>query len=609
MPTNERNIETISFGRACRDRIGMYLSGEPKEALHLGLREIYVNSLDAMTEAGQKSGQVKIFIDEERRVVMVKDNGPGIPWEIRKDGKSSLEAAYTLPHSGSHFNGRAVNAIGTNGIGAKVVCHTSSQFTVRNNDGKSFHGLRFEADENGAHLKGEITPTEDDMKMPRGVEVIYFPDERVYGNVWFDYDLIINELKEMMKFYPNYEIWIQYPNQNYGRNTVVISYPNGLKEDNTKMYYESDNLIISLGVADENSEPIKAYGNRLYLPQGGKFFTQFKTAMTRNVNNLSGLKLSGQQIQNQFTGCVCIFVDNPLFSNQAKTSIANTEVNTEISNAVAQLLNDFSKTKEWERMVKILEGELKAEEAAERARKKIKDALDGIKKGSKKKSVVAEKLKDCIETGENAWLAISEGDSGMAGLLTGRDIETVAIFPVRGKGVNCLKAAQEDYLENQELQQLFSTLGCGIFEDYNSKKLKYGNLLLAVDADEDGKSIMALILTMFYVCAPQFLKEGRMWWMRAPLYYNASKHQYIFTEEDWKKVKNKSGFTRAKGIGEYNPEAVKEALFGKYKRWEQLKITNWETFSQSIELLMGKDTKGRKDYLFRNIDFERIKFL
>ena len=114
---------------------------------------------------------------------------------------------------------------------------------------------------------------------------------------------------------------------------------------------------------------------------------------------------------------------------------------------------------------------------------------------------------------------------------------------------------------------------------------------------------------MFYVCAPQFLKEGRIWWMRAPLYYNASKHQYIFTEEDWKKVKNKSGFTRAKGIGEYNPEAVKEALFGKYKRWEQLKITNWETFSQSIELLMGKDTKGRKDYLFRNIDFERIKFL
>lgn len=609
MPTNERNIETISFGRACRDRIGMYLSGEPKEALHLGLREIYVNSLDAMTEAGQKSGQVRIIIDENLRSIMVKDNGPGIPWEIRKDGKSSLEAAYTLPHSGSHFNGRAVNAIGTNGIGAKVVCHTSTQFTVRNNDGKSFHGLRFEADENGAHLKGEITPTEDDMKMPRGVEVIYFPDEKVYSDVWFDYDIIINELKEMMKFYPNYEVWIQYPNQNYGRNTTVIQYPNGLKEDNTKMYYESDNLIISLGIADENSDPIKAYGNRLYLPQGGKFFTQFKTAMTRNVNNLSGLKLSGQQIQSQFTGYVCIFVDNPLFSNQAKTSIANTEVNTEISNTVAQLLNDFSKTKEWERMVKILEGELKAEEAAERARKKIKDALDGIKKGSKKKIVVAEKLKDCINSGQETYLAISEGDSACGALIQGRDQENVALFPIRGKFINTLKNNQEDYLSNEELQQICSILGCGIFEDYDSKKLRYGKVLIAVDADSDGLNIADLLITFFYVCMPNFIKEGRLYWMRAPLYVNSQTHSYIFTEEEWKKVKNKKGYTRCKGLGEMLPIQVEESLFGRYKRWEQLKPKDWNKFKLLIEKLMGRDVEERRDYIFKNIDFENITFM
>lgn len=602
MPTNERNIETISFGRGCRTRLGMYLSGEPEEALRLGLREIYVNSLDAITETGI-GGTVHIIIDSKNRIVQVIDDGPGIPYKLESNGKSSIEMAYTQLHTGSHFNAKAVNAIGTNGVGAKVVCHTAKQFTISNNDGKTYDEFIFNSNDDGAHLvscrhlgKGEL--------YKRGVSIEYIPDTKVYGDVWFDEKVLIDELAEMMKFYPKVTLVLD-----FDKTRTMITFPDGLKEKNTKMYYESDNLIISLGIADENSEPIKAYGNRLYLPQGGKFFTHFKTQMTKQINTLSGLKLTGTQVQSQFTGSVCIFVDKPLFSNQAKTSIANTEVNTEISSALTKLLNDFSKTKEWERMVKILEGELKAEEAAERARKKIKDALDGIKKGSKKKSVVAEKLKDCIETGENAWLAISEGDSGMAGLLTGRDIETVAIFPVRGKGVNCLKAAQEDYLENQELQQLFSTLGCGIFEDYSSKKLKYGNLLLAVDADEDGKSIMALILTMFYVCAPQFLKEGRMWWMRAPLYYNASKHQYIFTEEDWKKVKNKSGFTRAKGIGEYNPEAVKEALFGKYKRWEQLKITNWETFSQSIELLMGKDTKGRKDYLFRNIDFERIKFL
>lgn len=597
-----RDIKTISFGRGVRERLGMYLSGDPAEALQLGLREIYVNSLDAITENKQRNGEVFISINTRLRLVTVDDNGPGIPNKVREDGVHSVVAAFTMLHSGSHFDGRAVNAIGTNGVGGKVVCHTAKGMKVSSNDGKSVCTFHFESDDDGAHAVNNADNIPE--KKTHGLIIQYSPDYKVYGDAWFNETDLKKEFTEMMKFYPNVKLHLIYD----GRQTDFY-FPNGLKETNTKMYYESDNLIISLGLADENSDPIKAYGNRLYLPQGGKFFTQFKTVMTKQVNALSGLKLTGAQVQSQFTGYVCIFVDKPLFSNQAKTSISNTEVNTEISVAVQNSLADFSKTKEWERMVKLLEGEIKAEEAAERARKKIKDALDGIKKGAKKKSVVAEKLKDCIASGEEAWLAISEGDSGMAGLLTGRDIETVAIFPVRGKGVNCLKASQEDYLENQELQQLFSTLGCGIFEDYNAKKLKYGNVLLAVDADEDGKSIMSLILTMFYVCAPEFLKEGRLWWMRAPLYYNADKHQYIFTEEDWKKVKNKTGFTRAKGLGEYDAAAVKEALFGKYKRWEQLKISNWKTFSEAVELLMGKDTKGRKDYLFSHIDFERIKFL
>lgn len=602
MSVNERNIESISFGRGCREKIGMYLSGEPSEALRLGLREIYVNSLDAITETGI-GGTIHIIIDSKNRIVNVIDDGPGIPYELRKDGKSSVEAAYTQLHTGSHFNAKAVNAIGTNGIGAKVVCHTAKRFEIKNNDGKTYDEFIFESDDNGAHLVS-CRHLGNGKLYKRGVSIEYTPDTRVYGDIWFNEKDLIDELSEMMRFYPKVTVFLDFDKTRTG-----ITFPNGLKEKNTKMYYESDNLIISLAVADENSEPIKAYGNRLHLPQGGKFFTHFKTQMTKQVNNLSGLKLTGAQVQSQFTGAVCIFVDNPLFSNQAKTSIANTEVNTEISTALTNLLNQFSKTKDWERMVKILEGELKAEEAAERARKKIKDALDGIKKGSKKKIVVAEKLKDCINSGQETYLAISEGDSACGALIQGRDQENVALFPIRGKFINTLKNNQEDYLSNEELQQICSILGCGIFEDYDSKKLRYGKVLIAVDADSDGLNIADLLITFFYVCMPDFIKEGRLYWMRAPLYVNSQTHSYIFTEEEWRKVKNKKGYTRCKGLGEMLPIQVEESLFGKYKRWEQLKPKDWNKFKLLIEKLMGKDVEERRDYIFKNIDFENITFM
>lgn len=200
-------------------------------------------------------------------------------------------------------------------------------------------------------------------------------------------------------------------------------------------------------------------------------------------------------------------------------------------------------------------------------------------------------------------------DSAQGSLNSGRDIQSVATFPIRGKIINTLKNTKEVYLDNEELKQICQILGCGIFEDYNSKKLKFGKVLIAVDADQDGCNILCLLTTLFYVLMPQFIKEGRLYWLKAPLYSNEKTHQYIFTEEDWSKVSNKKGFERNKGLGKMSIPAVEEALFGKYKRWEQLKPKNWKRFSELIENLMGKDVETRRQYLFDNVDFENIKFL
>lgn len=594
----ERDIKTISFGRACREKLGMYLSADPKEALHLGLREIFVNSLDALTETNQPRGTVSITINTKIHRVTVTDDGPGIPIKEREDGSNSVVAAYTLSHTGSHFDGRAVSSIGTNGVGGSIVNHTASECAITNCDGKKSCNVIFGGSDDGANV---ILYKEGATSAPTGVTVSYCPDRKIYGvDTWFDEDALKNELSEMMKFYPKYKMVL-----NFDGRKSTFSYPNGLKTSDTKGYYESDNLIMAIGIGDGG---VKPYGNRLYLPLGGAFYTQFKSQFTKMVNEASGLSLKGNQVQTVFNGYIAIFVSNPLFSNQSKTAISNKEVNTEITMALRQVMEQLTSTREWEKCVKALEAEQKAEEAAERARNRIKNALDKISK-KKKTLAIAEKLKDCIAHGEDAWLAITEGDSAQGALNLGRDIEHVATYPIKGKFINCLKNSREDFLDNQELQEIAIILGAGLFEKFNAKQLKYGKVIIAVDADADGLNIACLLIVFFYVCMPEIIREGRLYWMRAPLYYNEDTHQYIFTEEEWAKVKKKAGFTRAKGLGEMTPTAVEESLFGKYKVWEQLTPKNWGVFAKLLDDLMGKDVEVRRDYLFSKVNFDEITFL
>ena len=151
-PNTERDIKTISFGRACRERLGMYLSSDQTEALHLGLREIYVNSLDALTETNAARGTILVEINTKIHRITVTDNGPGIPNKKREDGNYSLVAAFTLSHTGSHFDGRAVNSIGTNGVGGSIVNHTANEFAVLSDDGVTLATAIFVSDDDGAKL-------------------------------------------------------------------------------------------------------------------------------------------------------------------------------------------------------------------------------------------------------------------------------------------------------------------------------------------------------------------------------------------------------------------------------------------------------------------------
>lgn len=588
--TNERKMQTLAGGEHVRLRWSMYLDADANRAVALALREAWVNSCDELTFRGRK-GTVEITV-AKNGVLSVSDDGDGIP-------SSDVQAAFSIVNTGSNFYNRKGNLAGAMGVGLKALTHTAEYVRVESRTKKEVATISFKYGDKEAEV-AEPLKVSKNTTSKTGVSVTFKPSEKIYGDAALDIEALVEEVDEAAKFYPLITFILNLPT---GKKT--IRYPEGLRLKDTIAFYASDNLAISLSL---KAGAIKPYGNRLLLKDGGNFFTHFKTQMTKAINDTIDFKISGSEIQAALSGYVAVYVEEPVFSNQQKSAIGNKEVNPEITLAVKDCVKQLKESPQWAKFLKDLETEVKAEEAAARAREKVKKARDKITQAGKKKVMIGDKLKDCINTGEDAWLAIAEGNSAGASLLLGRDEKTTAVFAIRGKFVNTLKNPQEKFLENEELQQVCQILGADIFEKYNSKKLKYGKVLIAVDGDVDGCNILALLVTFFYTCMPKFIQEGRLYWMQAPL-YTGPNSQYIFTEEEYSKVKNRKALKRAKGLGELNPREVSEALFGEHRRWVQLKPKNWEEFSALIEDLMGKDVEVRKDYIMENVDFERISFL
>ena len=200
-------------------------------------------------------------------------------------------------------------------------------------------------------------------------------------------------------------------------------------------------------------------------------------------------------------------------------------------------------------------------------------------------------------------------NSALAGLMPARDVNKEALYAVRGKVKNLLKHPLDECLENQEVSDIILALGCGIQEKYNAKKLNFGKVAAAVDADVDGFNIMCLIATMFYVLMPKFIEEGRLCWLRAPLYKIENKGKKLFAYNDTELAEIRKGrenwtITRAKGLGELKAEDMEESMLHPEKRHlEILTIHDAEAAAKSIQMLMGTEVEPRRDFLFENVDF------
>ena len=614
------DIVSLSPGRAFREKLGMYLSADRQEAINLGLRELIVNVQDEYEVFKPEHPELNIYLDTKTHIITVNDNMRGIPVGIRDDGINSLTATFLIPHSGGkHTEGVYSSAVGINGEGNKIVCHTALWLEVTvMRDGKSYY-QRFESDEEGAKAVTEIEIKDFDSSS--GTTISYVPDERVYGNIFIDIESLRKMLQEMAMFSTGLHISLIIDGEKeefYSKSGLI----DGLSKENRlsapfSYHYETDDCKVDFALQWVSKKgQIRGYANNLYMPDGGAFISGFKSSLTRTFNNLANTKYDGDTIRDVLDGFVSVKVKMGQFTNQQKTALANPEARTATSTAISSALKEFAlrRKDDFKQVIELLNKVAKAEAAAERARKQVLEATKDISNDKKKRIILADKLKDCKIHGENSGsvLAICEGDSALGALVQARPINNVALMPIRGKIISALKHDQEEILQNEEVKSIFSALGCGFFNNYSSSKLRYQYVAIAADQDPDGKNIGCLLITLFYYMCPQFIKEGRLLWMQMPLFVLKYKDKilYAFSDNEKNQFIKKYGspkeLSRKKGIGENTPDETKNAVFGEQKRWWQLCPNNHEDFIELIDMLMGKEVLERKEYIMRNVDFSMI---
>ena len=618
MSYTANDIKTLSAGRAFREKLGMYLSADKQEAINLGLRELIVNVQDEYEVYKPQKPWCIIELNTKERIITVLDNMRGIPVGTREDGMNSLTAAFLLPHSGGkHEEGAYSSAIGINGEGNKVVCHTAEWLMVQVKRDGYMYTQTFESNEEGAHPTTEVIQTEwNTNPNGTGTKITYKPDSRVYGNIFIDISALRKMLTEMSYFTKGLHIILVVDGKEeefYSEHGLI----DGLQSSNNiskpfSYFYTTEDCKVELALQWVTSKGIiKGYANGLYMPDGGAFITGFKTSLTKTFNSLAKTNFDGERIRSVLNGYVSVKVKVGQFSNQAKTALANPEARTATSAAINNALKEFSiKNKEdFNKIIELLTKITKAEQAADKARAKILQIGNEIEKNQKRKVFASDKLKDAEFLGKDSILLIVEGNSAASSIVKARDYTKYGVLAIRGKIINPLSNSEEDIFENEEIKLLLSAMNI-VPGKYDSRKLRYGRIGICVDADSDGYHIALLIMAVLQYLAPQFIQENRLCWLRSPLYIvkNGKQEQYFFTDEDFDKVRKtiKGEINRAKGLGALSVDQAHNSMFTeKYQRLDVLQPT--ENAIQLLYNLMGDDSSLRKEFIFNNVDFSQLR--
>lgn len=619
MSYDANSIQIRDFRTAARSTPGMYIGADGQDAAFNCFLEILNNSCD---EAIMGRGNI-ITVEATEDEITISDAGRGVPRGMNKDCEEVLIEIYCSAHSSGKFDNENYSRVrGCHGVGSSSVCVCSEIFEVwTKRDGGEWH-LLFKDGIPQDTVARKIRDTKE-----TGTTVRFKPDKKIFhieeGIPSFDIKRIRSELELTSYFIPN----VSFVFKNNGKKETFLS-KNGLKDfANSRIkkplhknyiygekHFDGNIDIEVFAQWTNDKEKCYVFSNGALNASGGTPVSGMKTAFTRTINNLANKTFDSDMIRKGLITIINIKHPHPIYQNQIKDRIQNSELKGYTQTVFTEAIKDWAiKNKEdFDNIISILTKEQKAEAAAEKARNAVLNHERKELEQKKKKIAMPDKFKDCEKHGEDSMLIICEGNSALAGLMPARDVNTEALYAVRGKVKNLMKHPLDECLENQEVSDIILALGCGIQNKYNSKKLNFGKVAIAVDADVDGKSIMCLIATMFWVLIPDFIKEGRLCWLQAPLYKleKGNKRVFAYNNEELKKLRiGREDWvqTRAKGLGELRAEDMEESMMHKTNRHlEILKISDIIEAEESLKMLMGTEVEGRREFLFENVDFSKL---
>ena len=603
----EDNIRSLDWKEHIRMRPGMYIGklgdgSSPDDGIYILIKEVLDNCIDEFVMGAGKTIEIKI-VDSQ---VVIRDYGRGIPLGKLVDVVSKM-------NTGGKYDSRAFKkSVGLNGVGTKAVNALSSSFIVESIRDEKAKLASFES---GSLIEeGEINPS----KARRGTKVTFTPDQTIFKNYKFRAEYIVKMIKNYV--YLNPGLTIDFNGEKYFSENGLKDLLEDIVNENDLLYpivhLRGDDIEVALTHSKtQYSEEYHSFVNGQNTTQGGTHQAAFREALVKTIREFFGKNYDASDVRKSVIAAISIKVMEPVFESQTKTKLGSTEMGDGMP-TVRSYINDFLGTQLDNFLHKNPDTAASIQRKIMQAEKERKE-LSGIRKlardRAKKANLHNKKLRDCrVHLGDlkkdrrlESTMFITEGDSASGSITKSRDVNTQAVFSLRGKPLNTYGMTKKIVYENEE----FNLLQAGLNIEDGLEDLRYNNIVIATDADVDGMHIRLLLITFFLQFFPELIKEGHLYILQTPLFRVRDKKEtiYCYSENErlnaLSKLRGKPEITRFKGLGEISPDEFK-FFIGEDIRLDPVMLDKGTTIEQLLEFYMGKNTPIRQEFIINNLKVE-----